>query len=145
MATVEQSSPSKVPILTAGDISPAVMCQFEHACLNYFIHKKIVADDQVPIILGSLLDHHVTDWISADRDRIVALPFVAFMIEFKTNYLAEDWEEDTLCELLSMTQGGSTFWDYAVAIQANNSLLQGTTSHLPDDKLQHQLAASMEV
>lgn len=145
MATVEQSSPSKVPILTAGDISPAVMRQFEHACLNYFIHKKIVADDQVPIILGSLLDHHVTDWISADRDRIVALPFVAFMIEFRTNYLAEDWEEDTLCELLSMTQGGSTFWDYAVAIQANNSLLQGTTSHLPDDKLQHQLAASMEV
>ena len=97
MATVKQSSPSKVPISTAGDISPTVMCQFEHTCLNYFIHKKIVADNQVPMILSRLLDHCITDWISADCDRIVALPFIAFMIEFQTNYLAEDWEEDTLC------------------------------------------------
>lgn len=145
MATIEQSSPSEVSILTAGDISPAVMCQFEHACLNYFIHKKIIVDDQVPMILGRLLDHRVTDWISADRNHMVALPFVAFMIEFQTNYLAEDWEEDTLHELLSMTQGSSTFWDYAVTIQATNSFLQGTTSHLPEDKLQHQLAAGMEI
>ena len=46
-AMVEQSAPSKVPVLTAGDISPATMCQFEHACMNYFIHKKVIVDDQV--------------------------------------------------------------------------------------------------
>jgi hypothetical protein len=67
------------------------------------------------------------------------------MSEFRLNYLTEDWEEDTLCELLSMTQGTSTFWDYAVAIQSKNSLLQGTTSHLPDDKLCHQLNVGMEI
>ena len=96
MATVEQNSPSKVPILAASDISPAVMCQFEHACLNYFIHKKVVPDDQVSLIVGGLLDNRVTDWIGSDCERIVTLPFITFMVEFRENYLAEDWEEDTL-------------------------------------------------
>ena len=145
MASVEQSSPSKVPILSPGDISPSIMRQFEHGCKNYFIHKKIVADNQVSLIIGGLLNDRVSDWISADRDRIVALSFSAFMTEFRQNYLAEDWEEDTLRKLLSMSQGNSTFWDYAVAVQSKNSLLRGTTSHLPDDKLRHQLGAGMEV
>jgi hypothetical protein len=45
MAAIEQSTPSKVPILTAGDITPAIMHQFKHGCKNYFIHKKIIAND----------------------------------------------------------------------------------------------------
>jgi hypothetical protein len=44
-----------------------------------------------------------------------------------------------------MTQGLGTFWDYAIALQSKNSLLHGTTSHLLDDKLRHQLGAGMEV
>ena len=139
MAVIEQSSPSKVPILTPGDISPAVMRQFEHGCRNYFIHKKIIADDQVSLVIGGILDDRINGWLMADHDRLVALSFDAFMTEFRTNYLAEDWEEDTLRELLSMTQGTSTFWDYAVALQSKNSLLRGTTSELPDDKLRQQL------
>src|ERR1700735_1513604 len=57
MATSEQNSPSKVPLLTAGDISPAVMRQFHHAYLNYFVHKKVIVDDQVSMVIGGLLDH----------------------------------------------------------------------------------------
>ena len=101
--------------------------------------------NQVPMIINGLLDHHITDWISANRNCIIALLFVTFMIEFWTNYLAEDWEEDMLHKLLSMTLGNSTFWDCTVAIQAKNSLLQGTISHLPDDKPWYQLAAGMEI
>jgi hypothetical protein len=67
------------------------------------------------------------------------------MTNFHQNYLVEDWEEDTLHELLSMSQGSSSFWDYAVAVQSKNSLLRGTPLHLPDDKLHHQLSAGMEV
>ena len=54
MATLEQSSPSKVPVLTPGDISPSVMGQFEHGCKNYFVHKKIITDDQVALIIGGI-------------------------------------------------------------------------------------------
>jgi hypothetical protein len=146
MATVEQSSPSKVPILTAGDISPAVMRQFKHSCRNYFIHKNIIADDQVSLIIGGILDSRVSDWISTEHDRLIALSFNAFMIDFCANYLTKDWEEDALRDLLSMTQGTTTsFWDFTVVVQNKNSLLRGTKSHLPDDKLRHQINAGMEV
>ena len=140
MASVEQTAPSKVPVLTTGDILPMVMHQFEHACMNYFVHKKVIADDQVSLVIGSILDNHVWEWLVSDRDRLVNLLFDNFMDKFRTNYLAEDWEEDTLCEILSMTQGNNTFWDYAIALQSKNSLLHGTTSHLLDDKLRHNSA-----
>ena len=41
-ATVEQSAPTKVPVLTTGDITPAVMCQYENACNNFsFIRRSL--------------------------------------------------------------------------------------------------------
>ena len=85
VASIEQTSPSKVPILTTGDISPAVIHQFEHACKNYFIHKKIMADDQVSLIIGGILDNCVTNWIIAERDHLIALPFDVFMTNFHWN------------------------------------------------------------
>jgi hypothetical protein len=145
MASVEQSMSSKVPILTAGDITPAIMRQFKHGHKNYFIHKKIITNNQVPLIIGRLLNSHVSDWISADCDHIITLSFNVFMVEFHANYLSEDWAEDTLHELLSMTQGSTSFWDVAVAVQSKNSLLHGTPSHLPDNKLCHQINMGMEI
>jgi hypothetical protein len=121
------------------------MRTFEHGCRNFFVHKKIIADDQVSLIISGILDNCVGDWISAERDRLIALSFDDFMVEFRTNYLAEDWEEDTLRELLSMTQGATSFWDFAIAIQSKNSLLRDTTSHLPNDKLCQQIGAGMEL
>ena len=118
MAPVEQSSPSKVLILTTSDTSPSVMCQFEHACKNYFVHKKIIGDDQVSLLIGGILDDRVTDWIIAERDRLVGLSFDTFMTDFRQNYLVDNWEEDTLRKLLSMSQGSSTFWDYIIAAQS---------------------------
>jgi hypothetical protein len=94
--------------------------------------------------LGGILDNRVGDWLVSDRDRLVNLLFNNFMDEFHTNYLAEDWEEDTIHEIFLMTQGNNTFWDYAIGLQSKNSLLCGTTSHLPDDKLCHQLGMGME-
>ena len=96
MASVEQSVLSKVPVLMAGDILPATMQQFEHACMNYFIHKKVIMDDQVSLIMGGILDDCVGDWIISYHDGLISLPFSAFMTEFRTNYLAKYWEKDTL-------------------------------------------------
>jgi hypothetical protein len=118
------------------------MRQYENACNNYFVHKKIPGNDQVPMIVGGLLDTHMADWIDSDRIRIVELSFVDFMAEFRTGYLDED---DAQCEVLGMSQGASTFWDYAVLLQAKNSLLRGTASHLTNEQLCHQLGAGMEV
>jgi hypothetical protein len=145
LAIVEQSSPSKVPVLTAGDISPAVMRQYENACKNYFVHKKVAGDDQVPMIVGGLMDSRVSDWIDADHARILELSFDDFLIEFKEGYLDEDWEDDMRREVLGMSQGSKSFWDYAVSLQHKNSLLHGTPSHLSEEQIRHQLGAGMEV
>ncbi|KIM71556.1 hypothetical protein PILCRDRAFT_15280 [Piloderma croceum F 1598] len=144
MAAVKQSSPSKVPILMAGDISPAVM--YDQVSLiigdmhaltlgtksdnnrpsdtstshrtSSILHDldidafRCIADRHTHII-GGILDNRVSDWISTERDCLIALSFDTFMIDFHTNYLAEDWEDTTL--------------------------------HLPDDKLHHQINAGMEI
>ncbi|KIM72659.1 hypothetical protein PILCRDRAFT_15917 [Piloderma croceum F 1598] len=70
--------------------------------------------------------------------------FPDFIAEFKKNYLNDRWESEMCCELLAMTQGPESFWDYAIVVQAKNSLLLGVESHLTDDKLCHHLEAGME-
>ena len=121
------------------------MHQYKNSFHNYFVHKKIPSDDQVPMIVGRLLDTHVANWINTNCVHIVDLSFTNFMTEFKTGYLDEGWEEDTHHNVLGMSQGMDSFWNYAVTLQAKNFLLHGTTSHLLDEQVCHQLGASMEL
>ena len=49
-------------------------------------------------------------------------------------------------QLLCMVQGwDQPFQDYVIAVLAQNSLLMGTTSHLSNAKLHHQLKAGLEL
>jgi hypothetical protein len=143
-ASVDQSSPSKVPLLLARDISPSVMREFEDGCLAYFGQKAMDAKVQVRMIAPGICDCCIRDWITADRDRIYALSFVDFMSEFRTNYLKPDWEATTHRELLGMTQGSQTFWNFQAAVKSKNSLLFGTKSYLAEDKLRHQIEAAID-
>jgi hypothetical protein len=142
-ATVEQESPSRPPVLTAGDLTPAVARSFEMACLGYFEHKDIAEDKQVRKILAGLQDSRMQDWVSVDRDRFLALSFPDFMKEFRAGYLPEDWEEITRIELLAMTQNDLPFWDFAIQVQAKNSLLQNTPSYLATESLRHRIESGM--
>jgi hypothetical protein len=132
---VEQDSVAKPPTLHAGDISPAVMRDFEEACVGYFETKEIEEEKQVRKILPGLHDSRIRDWITSDCERICTLDFKDFMSKFCDAYLDEDWEENTRRELGGMTQGCDSFWDYAIRVQAKNSLLTGTSSHLDAEKL----------
>jgi hypothetical protein len=142
-ATVEQDSPSKAPILTLGEITPAVMRSYETACLGFFENKDVPEDKQVCKVLAGLQDTHVQDWISVDRPRFLTLSFTNFMTGFHAGYLPEDWEEVTRIELLGMVQGSDTFWDFSVKVQAKNSLLRNTASHLDEDKLCYRIESGM--
>jgi hypothetical protein len=144
MAIVDQDAPSKVPILSAGEITPAVMREFEDACIGYFENKDIDEDKQVRKILAGLKDERIKEWLSVDCPRFQSLTFNAFMVEFHAAYLPENWEQDTHGEVLSLSQGTQTFWDFAVTLQSKNALLSNTMSHLSKDKLRHQLEDNME-
>jgi len=78
LATVEPTS-AKAPVLTEGDISAAVMMDFENAALNFFISKSVPTEKQVTMISPSIKDLQIHDWISADRTCLVDLPFSEFM------------------------------------------------------------------
>ena len=65
------------------------------------------------------------------------------MTKLKQNYLDSRWEVDTRHETLAMMQGKSTFWIFSINIQ-KNSLLLGIPSHLPNEKIRHQLKANMD-
>jgi hypothetical protein len=142
-AYIKQDSSSKPPVLHPGDITPFVMHEFEDGCVGYFETKEIPEDKRVRKILAGLRDSRIKDWISTDRNRILALPFDAFMTEFRAAYLDDDWEEAIRRELGGMVQGGESFWDYAIAVQAKNSLLASTPSHLNNDQLRHRLEVGM--
>lgn len=142
-ASVEQDGLSKVPVLSAEDVTPAVMCKYKNTCLGYFENKEIEEKKQVRKILAGLMDNHIQDWISVDHEHFAGLTFIEFMAEFRAAYLPEDWEEVTWIELLAMTQGADNFWDFSVAVQAKNSLLHATTSYQDKENIRHRLEAGM--
>jgi hypothetical protein len=142
-AVVIQDSPSKVPLLQPGDITPAVMRAYEQACYGYFDTKDIVEDKQVQKVLAGLHDPCIQDWVSINRDHLLALDPAAFMTEFRAGYLPKDWEETTRIELLQMVQGTNTFWDFSVQVQTKNSILVGTPSHLTNEQLCHRMESGM--
>lgn len=142
-AVVVQDSPSKVPLLLPGDISPTVMRNYEHACYGYFDTKDIAADKQVRKVIAGLRDPRIQDWVGINRDRLLQLEFGVFIAEFKAAYLPKDWEEITRIELLQLTQGNDNFWDFSVQVQTKNSLLINTPSHLNDEQLRHRMESGM--
>jgi hypothetical protein len=65
------------------------------------------------------------------------------MTKFQTGYLPEDWEASTHIQLLSMMQNELSFWDFAIAVQAKNSLLFNTASYLEKDALHYRIESGM--
>ena len=84
--------------------------------------------------------------ISTNCAHIITLTFPQFLQELKDNWLDKNWEVIMRIQLLCMVQGrNQPFRDYMVALLAQNSLLMGTTSHLSNAKLHHQLEAGLEL
>ena len=83
-ASVESTS-RKAPVLTGRDVTPAVMMEFENACMDFFEAKLVLVDKQVTFILPSIKDFHICNWIATDHATIVTLPFTSFMSQFHKN------------------------------------------------------------
>jgi hypothetical protein len=113
---VDQDTLSKLPVLHPGDITLAIMWDFEECCITYFEHKDITKENQVRRVLAGLKDLRVKGWLSAKQECLVGLEFNEFMEEFHAAYLNEDWEEMTRQELGGMVQGNGSFWDFAVCM-----------------------------
>jgi hypothetical protein len=136
VACVDQESSAR-PLTLVGDISPAVMRDFEDCCVSYFENKDIADNKQVHKILAGIKDTCVRDWITSQKDKLIVLSFKDFMITIRKAYLPANWEETVHCELGGMSQGHVAFWGFAMHVQSQNSLLHRTPSYLTEEKLQH--------
>ena len=145
LATVEPTS-GKAPVLTSGDLTPAVAMDFENASHNFFIAKSVPADKQVSLILPGIKDIRIRDWITADHARITALPFNEFIKELRDNYLQNDWEDQIRNQILTSTLASSkkSFWNWSQQLLSLNCLLRNTPSALDDTALRNHLEAHLD-
>jgi hypothetical protein len=145
LAIVEPTS-AKAPVLTEGDISPAVMMDFENAALDFFVSKSVPDEKQVTMIIPGIKDLRIRDWIAAERARLVALQFPAFMTEMRANYLHQDWEDQIRNQILTstLTSSKTSFWNWSQQLLKLNCLLRGTTSFFDDAALRNHLEAHLD-
>ncbi|EDR02067.1 reverse transcriptase-RNase H-integrase [Laccaria bicolor S238N-H82] len=145
LASVEPTS-GKAPVLTAGDLTPAVAMDFENAAQDFFVTKSVPLDKQVALILPGIKDIRIRDWITADRARITTLSFVEFIKELRANYLQSDWEDQIRNQILTstLTSSHKSFWNWSQHLLSLNCLLRNTPSALDDIALHNHLEAHLD-
>ncbi|TFY79031.1 hypothetical protein EWM64_g4978 [Hericium alpestre] len=90
-AKVEQTAMTKAPTLSPGDISPEVLCQWEHGCRAYFYHKEIDSATQVQAVAWGFQDTRLQSWFSVNQTSFTALSFDDFVKELKV-WMEPNWE-----------------------------------------------------
>jgi hypothetical protein len=69
MATVKFHDGHKTaPILTSGDVSPAIIAQFLEYVNAYFMKAKVLEVDKVKNILTSFHDIKIDNWIKNNKE-----------------------------------------------------------------------------
>ena len=141
---VSHSMSSKPPMLSARNVSPEVMRQFENTCRSFFHNKEgLESKDYIACIAGGLQDPLISDWYWTTHKMFDILSFNDFMKEFRLKWLPNDWEQDIRCRVLWTKQAG-LFWEWAVKIWSLNTLLRGTPTHLDNTSLLNQLEVNLE-
>ena len=102
LATVEPTN-GKAPVLTTGDLMPAVAMDFENTAQDFFVAKSVPAEEQVSLILPGIKDIQICDWITVDHARISSLPFNKFIKELHLNFFQNNWEDQICNEILTST------------------------------------------
>ncbi|KAH6901456.1 hypothetical protein BKA70DRAFT_1113906 [Coprinopsis sp. MPI-PUGE-AT-0042] len=90
-AAVVKSHPKAPPQLSEGTYDAEGLKKFEQYANNYFVTKKVAADDQTRHLLGSFEGYLITNWINSDVARISELPVKDFFTELRALVLPRDW------------------------------------------------------
>lgn len=98
------------------------------------------------MIIPSLKDIRIHDWITADCESVVALPFMEFMKELRDNYLHQDWEDQVHNDILTLilASANMTFWIRSQHLLKLNCLLRGTLSVFDEVALHNNLEAHLD-
>jgi len=147
MASVKFHDGHKVaPVLTAGDLSPAIISQFVEY-LNAFFHKcKIPDGDKVRNTLTSFQDIRIDNWVKNNRTKFLAddYTFDNFTSELRKRFLDPHWESMILRNVVnSQMTNTEPFIDFGNRVMAGNNLLIDTPSRLEPKELRTKLEMNM--
>ncbi|KAG1781465.1 hypothetical protein EV702DRAFT_1192955 [Suillus placidus] len=142
-ARVEQTSASKLPFLTAGQITPEALRAWEMGCTQFFLHKEVKDNEKVKKIAWGMQDPIVQDWYLNNQAKFDALTFKEYIAEVRTYWLPTDWADAVHRKMLASVQGQRPFAEWAVDVQSQNTLLHDTTSHLDDKNILYHLKSHM--
>ncbi|KAG1719489.1 hypothetical protein EDB19DRAFT_1784193 [Suillus lakei] len=142
-ATVDQSAPNKPPKLLAGEITPEVARDWKNACETYFMHKEILAVNQVKMIAFGMLDVRLHTWYLAQRATLDVGMFAEYMTALKDAWLDTHWDTKLRKKVLGSQQGTRPFYEWALELQNQNALLYDNPAHLDDTQLHNQLEANL--
>ncbi|KAI0047121.1 hypothetical protein FA95DRAFT_1474948, partial [Auriscalpium vulgare] len=144
-ARFEQSSVTKPPVLTAGNITPVELREFKYGCEAYHKHKGIPPEAHTRMITDGFQDPRIREWIRNRREFYEALPLAEFLEHVSRRWLQAGWELRVSNELLNSRQKNRPFNEWQVKLSSKNTLLVGTPSHLDDDALRRKLQAGMNI
>jgi hypothetical protein len=133
--------PKRIPLLTAGEVSPLVMRQWEMACEDFFsASKKLEVADRVAAILPGLKDLRARDWVATHRADLVILPFDEFMVQIRREFLSEGWDDELHAKICSSRlKISDSFMSWVNELRHLNIILRGTDYHFNDDSFRLQL------
>lgn len=147
LAQVTSSGPSKVPVLSAGDLSIEVYLRWRNMCDDCFELKEIDVDDnkkRIILAMTGVQNLLMRDWYGTDRARLQALTWDAFALEFRDRWLPPNWELKARNSLVRMRQGTSdAFKDWVIKVETLNANLTGTPSHKDAMALRAHIESTM--
>ncbi|KAG1894463.1 uncharacterized protein F5891DRAFT_1195168 [Suillus fuscotomentosus] len=142
-ARSKQSAPSKPPKLLTSELTPEAAQDWENACATYFMHKEIEPQNQVKMVAFGMLDPRLHTWYLAQRVTLDVGTFLEYMTALKGAWLETHWDTKLQKKVLGSQQGGRAFYEWALELQNQNTLLYGNAAHLTDAQLRNQLEANI--
>ncbi|KIK32494.1 hypothetical protein CY34DRAFT_101398, partial [Suillus luteus UH-Slu-Lm8-n1] len=142
-ASVDQSAPNKPPKLLAGDLTPEAARDWEDACSTYFLHKEIEDKNQVKMIASGMQDRRLHTWYLTQKATLNAGTFEDYMAALKKDWLEAHWETKLRKKVMGSHQNARPFYEWALEVQDQNTLLFGNDAHLDNVQLRNQLEANL--
>jgi hypothetical protein len=141
------AEPKHIPLLTPGEVSPMVMCQWEMACEDFFsANKKLEEVDHVAAVLPGLKDMRARDWVATHRTELIVLPFANFMKELHKEFLSDGWDNELHAHICNAwLKPSNLFAKWVNDIRHLNIILHGTDYHFSEDALRFQLDSLLDI
>jgi hypothetical protein len=147
LATVKFHDAHKTaPILTKGNVSPAVLAQLLQYFNSYFHKCKVANEDKVRNVLMSFEDIKIDNWIKNNQDQFSAdgYTFEMFTAELRKRFLDPHWESSIVRTIVnSQMTSNESFSTFANRVMQGNNLLIGTPSRLDSTALRSKLEINM--